>query len=304
VRGAGVVLGGPTVAATSLPANLDPYLQEGATTNQALLVAAAPLGQSGYASLVAVGSTGTTPAESAVLVARVSGAPATFSPTNLGSAGAQVLSLPLPSGGTTYPAIAEDGQLALADLDGDGYPDLVLLTGTSSTSSCLAIDPLSLPGNPSAPATSTARNLAVFWNDHNGGFFSSDPVTVATCEAAASCAEGAITCPQAFTTLVTNASPNPTLAYVTHAGVFLAQFSEAPGEARHLLPITPLPSQASTADAGAIDATAHDAGSLLPTNVTGYTGIGAGDINGDGVDDLAVTAGGSLYFFAGIPVRK
>jgi len=300
--GAGVLFAPPAVAADGLPSNFDPLPEVGATTNQALLVAAAPLKPTGYASLVAVGSTSTAPARAALLIASASGSPPTLTPTNAGSSGAQALQLTA-DGGTTYPAIAEDGQLALADVDGDGYPDLILLTGTSSRSFCVGIDPLSVPSDPQAPATSTARNLLVFWNDQHGGFSLTSPVVVASCTASANCAESAVNCPEAFTTLSATASVLPAIAYVTHAAVFLAEFS--PTHARQLLPVTLLTSEVlASADGGVRDAAAYEGGSPLPATVSDYTGIGAGDINGDGVDDLAVAARGSLYFFAGVPVHK
>jgi hypothetical protein len=300
--GAGVLFAPPAVAAGGLPANFDPLPEIGATTNQALLVGAAPLQPSGYASLVAVGSTSAAPARAALLVANASGSPETVSPTNVGSSGAQTLQLSA-DGGTSYPAIAEDGQLGLSDVDGDGYPDLILLTGTSSSTFCLGIDPLSVPSDPQAPATSTARDLIVFWNDQHGGFSLASPVVVASCEASANCAESAVDCPEAFTTLSATGGAVPTIAYVTHAGVFLARFS--PTQARQLLSVTPLTSSVGASmDGGTRDAASYDAGSPVPTTVSDYTGIGAGDINGDGVDDLALAARGSLYFFAGVPVRK
>jgi hypothetical protein len=194
--------------------------------------------------------------------------------------------------------------MALADVDGDGYPDLVLLTGTSTPTYCLGIDPLSVPTDPQAPATSTARSVLVFWNDQQGNFSLTSPAVVASCSASANCSESAPNCPEAFTTLSATGGVLPTIAYVTHAGVFLAQFSTT--HARELLPVTSLTSTvaARTDGGGASDAAVSDGGSPLPATVSDFTGIGAGDINGDGVDDLAVAARGSVYFFAGVAVHK
>jgi hypothetical protein len=185
--------------------------------------------------------------------------------------------------GSTATSVAEDGQLGLVDLDGDGYEDLVLLTGTALTYTCLAIDS-SDAGAPTGAAESTARALVVFWNDTNGSFGLGEPVVVASCGATA-CGGSARTCPESFAAVNSSESALPTLAFVTSDGVWLARFTSA----RTLLPVGP--------------ASAPDAGAVLP-GVHHFEGISAGDVNGDGVDDLAVTADGALYILAGEPVLQ
>ena len=139
--------------------NFDPSLEEAATANQAVLLAAAPLKTGKPASLVAVSTA--SGASTALLVLGLTGSPQQLSPTNLKGDGTAPILPNLPV------SIAEDGQLGLADLDDDGSADPILLTGTSEVGTC--------------SLGSHARSLVVFWGDASGGFGLGAPLVVAEC---------------------------------------------------------------------------------------------------------------------------
>jgi hypothetical protein len=274
-QGSTLGVGALALTGTTIP-NFDPTLAEAPAANEAVLLAASPLLAGKPASLVAVSSAGAGGTETALLALKLSGSPAQLSPTNLQGDGTAPI-LPKAS-------IAEDGQLGLADLDGDGSADLILLTGTGDVGSCAL--------------GSRARSLVVLWGDGKEGFSLASSLVVAECSSG--CAEApSSSCPEAFAT-VTNAASGPaTLAFVTRGSVSFARLG-----GRSLLGVTtpslPVPR---AADGGATDAS-MDAGSALPLGVTGWSGISFGDINGDGVTDLALTADGDLYLLQGVPVNK
>ena len=289
-NGSALTFGSAIVNASPLTDSLAPDLELNATADHALLLAAAPLSATTHAMLVEVASNGSAAADAGPPATRllVAGASSSgLSPIALEAGVAPTLSVTTANGGTLFPSVASDGQLALRDMDGDGFADIVLLTGT--TNECQVA---TLPG----------RYLLVYWGDGTGNFNVTNPAVVASC--AVSCVtSSSATCPRAFTTLVTDKSARPTLAYVTNQSVYFAEFSGVAGHARQLLPLrapvsTPIP-----ADAAVTDASEREAGSPLPTTTGGYTGIAGGDINGDGIDDLAVVLQGSLYLFAGTAVN-
>ncbi len=267
---------GPLALTSTTISNFDPSLAEAPTANQAVLLAASPLLTGKAASLVAVSSAGADGTETSLLALKLSGSPAQLSPTNLlGDGTAPVV---------PKVSIAEDGQLGLADLDGDGSADLILLTGTGDVGTC--------------SLGSRARSLVVLWGDGKEGFSLASKLVVAECSSGCTGAPSS-SCPEAFAT-VTNAAAGPAqLAFVTRGSVSFARLG-----GRSLLGVsTPSLPTPRASDGGATDASI-DAGGALPSGVTGWSGISFGDINGDGVTDLALTANGDLYLLEGVPVNK
>ncbi len=141
-------------------------------------------------------------------------------------------------------AISLEGQLAAIDVDVDGAPDLVLLTGDGA---------------------SLTRQVIVLWNDGNGGFSASSTSVVN--------ATGEI--PQGFAPIQLAPTEPPALAYVTHLALQLAHV-DAKGRSFKATPVAPL---------------------LLAT------GIVAADVDGDGVQDLAVADTENLVVFLGTAVH-
>jgi hypothetical protein len=236
---------------------------------------------------------------SVVVVATATGGSALFVGATAASGSTTVISPSNASGGVlpvlANVSVAPDGQLALLDIDGDGQNDLVLLTGTAPTTGfCTHFAQMT-------------RSLLVFWNN-NGTFDVNHPSTVATCNV--DCANAAVgtftgqTCPGPFATLHTGTGAAPTLAYVAatepaSSEVTTVAFVHTGGPGNHVFspPTTP-----SLMRVGADGGVVGDGGALLPSTVK-IDAIASGDINGDGVDDLAILAKGILYLFQGVPVQ-
>jgi hypothetical protein len=141
-------------------------------------------------------------------------------------------------------AVSLEGELEALDVDVDGAPDLVLLTGD---------------------AASLTRQIVVLWNDGNGGFSAtSSSVVNAMAEI-----------PQGFAPIQLAPTEPPALAYVTHLALQLAHV-DAKGRTFTASHVAPL---------------------LLAT------GVVAADVNGDGVQDLAVADTENLVVFLGTAVH-
>jgi hypothetical protein len=157
--------------------------------------------------------------------------------------------------------IYEQGQVGLADINGDGLLDVIVLSGTTG---------------------SVARVLEVVPNDPKSkGSFAAGAAAPIIVQLGA---VGGV--PQGFTLLRLLTGP-PVLAFVTSNTIMAA----------HLDPSgTTL-----TASALEIDTSQLDGGSYRPSQMTG---IVAGDIDGDGVDDMAIADHGNLVLFHGLPVLQ
>lgn len=140
-------------------------------------------------------------------------------------------------------AITQRGQLEAEDLNGDGAPDLVLLTGGDDG----------------------PRELMILWNDGHGAFVK-EAVTRVTLENET---------PQGFTLARLHEGGTRSLVYVTGREVRVAELDVAARTLRETR-------------------TLEGAGALRYG-----TGIAAGDVDGDGVDDLVVADAGSLLLLRG-----
>jgi hypothetical protein len=268
----------------------DPDPEATTASGQAVLLAAAPLGVGGPSSLVAVSTVPDGGGQAEVIIASLTGTPLSFAAQNLTGSNVPPLLPNLPlivdagpeASAPLRTTVAEDGQLALTDVDGDGYADMILLTG----------------GTVTCPASNASRSVVVFWNDHQGGFGPAQVLAqcyLTRCGAFGDAGSPTLTCPRAFATLAAAPTGAPTIAYVTGSSLGFTQFgAAASGQARPLLPAV------GPADAGDA-APAPNPFAALPS---GITGIASGDINGDGVPDLAILAHGTLYLFQGVPVNK
>jgi hypothetical protein len=141
-------------------------------------------------------------------------------------------------------AVSLEGQLDAIDVDVDGAPDLVLLTGDGA---------------------STTRQVVVLWNDGKGNFSASSTSVIN--------ASGEL--PQGFAPIQLAPSEPPALAYVTHIALELAHV-DAKGRTFSATHVAPL---------------------LLGT------GVVAADVNGDGVQDVAVADTENLVLFLGTAVH-
>jgi hypothetical protein len=166
--------------------------------------------------------------------------------------------------------VSQEGQVALQDVDGDGFLDLVILSGSTADS-----------GAGTDAICAAARSLWVLWNDGKGAF---------SLENAAEVASGATGCdtPRAFTFLRRDATQPPALVFVTRTAVRYA----ALGPSRTLT-VLPLGSGLSSLAPKDCCSSAYSGNE--------YTGIAGGDIDGDGVDDFALVNDGDLFVFQGVP---
>jgi hypothetical protein len=274
----GVSFGGPYASPDgSTLLQVDPLGAAQTGSSQAVVLSAASLNGTSPASLVAVATCGD-------------------SPTATCAAPGAVLSVGAQRGGTIaqldggfvgFPegvSITQDGEIGLADLDGDGWKDLVLMTGPT------------LPGFCPASGATVTVSLMVFWGNKHGGFEPANPSTVASCGACGALALSAPTCPSSFTTLTTTRSGPSTLAYVGNSGLFLVAFDAA----RAMAKSQPQALTGALNDGG--NDASVDAGPLATG--AGLSGIASGDINGDGVPDLAIIGRGILYLYQGVPGNK
>ncbi|MET0414274.1 MAG: FG-GAP and VCBS repeat-containing protein, partial [Polyangiaceae bacterium] len=144
--------------------------------------------------------------------------------------------------------------LLAADADGDGHPDLVVLTGDAEGQ---LASKLELPLEVSGGESPGKKQLSILWNDGQGGFNRDQSALVSAAEDS----------PLAFTTLPFTAQQPFRLAYVTSDAVRLVNASTFP---RALGAPTTL------------------------AEISGGTSIVAGDVDGDGIVDLAVAAAGDV----------
>jgi hypothetical protein len=167
--------------------------------------------------------------------------------------------------------VSQQGQLAVTDVDGDGSPDIVLLSGSIADA-----------GGSTNAVCQAARSLWVLWNDGSGGFSIGNAVMVVA---------GTTGCnsPRAFTLLRRDPSLPPAIVYVTRS---TARYV-ALGPSRALT-VEPIGSQISQVDpANCCNASSYSGDE--------YTGVGGGDIDGDGVDDFILVNNGDLYVYQGVP---
>jgi hypothetical protein len=139
-----------------------------------------------------------------------------------------------------------NGQIALADIDGDGRLDLALLAADA----------------PSGQLDTAATHVTVLWNDGSGSFDTTSPLVVSLPMDRARVSS--------FALLARGAGRD--LVIATERGTMVAR-----GNGR---------------------AYAAPAASVLP----GATGVWAGDVTGDGIEDLALLERGSLRIYRGVAV--
>lgn len=179
-RGAGGAQFGPATQVDVLPAGFSPIVVGSDGAHVSILTASGDIDGDGVPELVAIAPQSDEKTGAALLVIRVhaDGSPA-FAP---------VVALPRPA--------SLEGQLALADLDGDNAVDALWLTGTSTS----------------------ARELVVLWNDRRGGF-SGDRFT--------SVQDPSDDAPQGFATVRARASAVPNVVYVTRTSVVVARLGSS-----------------------------------------------------------------------------
>jgi hypothetical protein len=140
--------------------------------------------------------------------------------------------------------VSLEGQLDAIDVDVDGAPDLVLLTGD---------------------AASLMRQIVVLWNDGKGSFSaSSTSVVNATADV-----------PHGFASVQLAPSEPPALAYVTATALEIAH----------------------------VDAKARTFATTKVATLLLGTGVVGADVNGDGVEDLAVADSENLVLYLGTAVH-
>jgi VCBS repeat protein len=144
--------------------------------------------------------------------------------------------------------------LLAVDADGDSLPDLLLLTGDAEGTTQ---GKLVAPLEAAGRPAQTKKQLSILWNDGQGGFTADSGALVSA----------AADSPEAFTALEATPLSAFRLAYISETAVRLVSATSFP---RALT--TP----------------------VTLAEITGATGIVAGDIDGDGIVDLAVAAAGDV----------
>lgn len=144
--------------------------------------------------------------------------------------------------------------LLASDADGDHHPDLVILTGDAEGQ---LASKLELPLEIGGGVSPGKKQLSILWNDGQGGFDPADSTLVSAADDS----------PLAVTTLPPTAQQPFRLAYVTSDAVRLVNASTFP---RALAAPT----------------------TLAP--ISGGTSIVAGDLDGDGIVDLAIATAGDV----------
>ncbi len=215
-----------------LPAALHPVAGIGKTQRAAALTASGDIDGDGATDVVSAMPYTTDDTTSVLVVAK---------PKSDGKGGwvmnvAAQIELPFP--------VAIDGELALADVDGDGALDAVILGGSAA-----------------------AKTLLVMWNDGAGGFAVSRSTSVNAMGEQ----------PTDFALVRVAAATLPAIAYVTRTSLIVAQIG----------------ADRATVTRETLDATLNYG-----------TGVAGGDIDGDGVDDIAVADTPSLVLYRGQPALK
>lgn len=226
---------GAPVSTPPLPPDFKPIYGIGSTTvasHAAMLMGWGAFGPNGAPVAVGAATDGTTDLNGGLLTARASANPVSI------------------AAGTVEPVavrVSPEGQMELdQDVDGDGWPDVVLLTGRN---------------------VDAARQLLVEWNDGSGHFTRAQALEV----------NAPNETPQGFAFVATDTSGRPRLAYVTRKTVVLATID---GTSRTV-------SARQTID--------------RPTSATG---IASGDVDGDGVQDLALADDGNVVILRDAPVLQ
>lgn len=167
--------------------------------------------------------------------------------------------------GLSYDAAAE-----LVDLDGDGHQDLVLLTTIAGSLSPLVGDPASGVGTGDdvpTPGDYGAPNLFVLWNDGKGAFDVDNPLQLVEQDA-----------PASSFAILRHGVDRPQILVVSNG-----ELSRRAGTKKH-------PRTLDT--------------SALPISFLGMQSVAAGDVDGDGVDDVVVDDGFRAQLFSSRPKIK
>jgi hypothetical protein len=145
--------------------------------------------------------------------------------------------------------------VSAVDVDADDRPDLVLLTG--DTENAEPQGKLIAPLESASRPAPTKKQLSILWNDGAGNFAPDQGALLSAVDES----------PEAFTTLARSTQQPFRVVYITDTAVRLVSATTFP---RTL------------------------ASPLTLTEVEGATGIVSGDIDGDGIIDLAIAASGDV----------